>query len=77
MLIFWVTDNFLMRHNRKLSGVVSRPTLLQRVKIRYQSLRMKSRDESESDALISGDDELLGSVSHRKHSLHTVGTSQA
>ncbi|XP_055715960.1 store-operated calcium entry regulator STIMATE-like [Phlebotomus papatasi] len=69
MLIFWVTDNFLMRHTRKnkkrpQGGNSSDPSILQRVKVKYRSIRKDSREkviESESEALISGDDEPLDS----------------
>lgn len=110
MFIFWVTDNFLMRHTRKKrlqmtrstslrqsssnggngssgggggvslggstsgssglsdhhhlhlpSGPMSDPSLLQRLRVKYRTLRLKEsaekQNESESEALISGDDD--------------------
>lgn len=72
MLIFWVTDNFLMRHNRKLHAAnnnpPAEPNLLQRVRVRYRSLRKSKDNESESEALISGDDEVLLSSNGAKRS---------
>lgn len=85
MLIFWVTDNFLMRHNKhnkrrrrphggvliggagglaSTSSPVDAHSLLQRVKVKYRSIRKdrKRAAESESEALISGDEEFLGVV---------------
>lgn len=63
MLMFWVTDNFLMfkkkpiKRPRKNSAEQS---LLQRVKVQYRSMRNKEkRRDSESDILLSDDDELL------------------
>lgn len=64
MLIFWVTDNFLMykkssRYRRRNSAEQS---LLQRGKIKNRYFRRKKNlAEPESDVLISGDDELLDS----------------
>lgn len=61
--MFWVTDNFLMykkkpiKRPRKNSAEQS---LLQRVKVQYRSMRNKEkRRDSESDILLSDDDELL------------------
>lgn len=51
-----------MRHNRKHHTNNSSPTepnLLQRVRVRYRSIRKNKENESESEALISGDDEIL------------------
>lgn len=63
MLIFWVTDNFLMRHNRNHhtnnNNSQIEPNLLQRVRVRYRSIRKSKENESESEALISGDDDIL------------------
>ncbi|XP_046628438.1 store-operated calcium entry regulator STIMATE-like [Neodiprion virginianus] len=58
-LMFWVTDNFLMRKTKHLRTAKD-PSLLQRVKIRYRKIRKDKRDESESDILLSADEELLG-----------------
>ena len=49
--MFWVTDNFLMRRSSRKS----RP-----VKARYRKLKGEKRDDSESDVLLSADEELLG-----------------
>lgn len=72
MLIFWVTDNFLMRHNRKHHNTnnnsQTEPNLLQRVRVRYRSIRKNKENESESEALISGDDEILLSSNGAKRS---------
>ncbi|XP_019867678.2 store-operated calcium entry regulator STIMATE [Aethina tumida] len=64
MLMFWVTDNFLMykdptKRRRNSSG--SEDSLLQKAKVKYRAFR-KKRD-SESDILLSADDELLDSES--------------
>lgn len=62
MLMFWVTDNFLMYKTplaraRKSSAEES---LLQKVKIQYRSMRGKVKGrESESDILLTDDEELL------------------
>lgn len=62
MLMFWVTDNFLMYKTpmsraRKSSAEES---LLQKVKIQYRSMRSKVKSrESESDILLTDDEELL------------------
>lgn len=63
MLMFWVTDNFLMykkkpiKRPRKNSAEQS---LLQRVKVQYRSMKNKEKQrDSESDVLLSDDDELL------------------
>lgn len=62
ILMFWVTDNFLMY---KSASTRSRRTsleqsLLHRVKVQYRSIRMKDkRRDSESDVLLSADEELL------------------
>lgn len=73
MLIFWVTDNFLMRHNRKHhtnnnNPQMPEPNLLQRVRVRYRSLRKNKDNDSESEALISGDDDVLLSSNGAKRS---------
>ena len=64
-----MTDNFLMRHNRKNNRIgpiagglgnttfIEPPTLFERVKVRYRALHKDKEDGSESEALISGDDE--------------------
>lgn len=63
MFIFWVTDNFLMRHTRKKhNGGSGEQSIIQRVKVKYRSIRKDKENESESEALISGDEELLGSI---------------
>ncbi|PSN49354.1 hypothetical protein C0J52_04269 [Blattella germanica] len=51
-LMFWVTDNFLMRRR---SSRKCRP-----VKARYRKLKSEKRDDTESDVLLSADEELLG-----------------
>ncbi|XP_066260625.1 store-operated calcium entry regulator STIMATE-like [Euwallacea similis] len=59
ILMFWVTDNFLMYRDpsrrRRDSCEVS---LLEKAKVKYRALRKKKSD-SESDILLSADDELL------------------
>ncbi|KAJ8925668.1 hypothetical protein NQ315_009513 [Exocentrus adspersus] len=61
MLMFWVTDNFLMYKNpAKRRRDSYSECLLQKAKVKYRSLRKKSRN-SESDILLSADDELLDS----------------
>ncbi|KAJ8932009.1 hypothetical protein NQ314_015055 [Rhamnusium bicolor] len=60
MLMFWVTDNFLMyKDPAKRRRNSSEESLLQRAKIKYRSLRKKKWIDSESDILLSADDELL------------------
>ncbi|KAH1000676.1 store-operated calcium entry regulator STIMATE [Dendroctonus ponderosae] len=59
MLMFWVTDNFLMyRDPAKRRRDSSEVSLLEKAKVKYRSLRKKKSD-SESDILLSADDELL------------------
>lgn len=81
MLIFWVTDNFLMRHNRKHhtnnNNSQAEPNLLQRVRVRYRSIRKSKENESESEALISGDDEVLLSSNGAKRTQRTSLTAMA
>lgn len=44
----------------------SEQSLLQRVKVRYRSIRMKEkRHDSESDVLLSADEELLDTEDHQ------------
>ncbi|CAH1988594.1 unnamed protein product [Acanthoscelides obtectus] len=58
--MFWVTDNFLMyKDPSKRRRNSSEQSLLQKANIKYRSLRRKKRVDSESDILLSGDDELL------------------
>nr|CAD7569450.1 unnamed protein product [Timema californicum] len=59
ILMFWVTDNFLMRHNGRKNHS-SDNGLLHKVKYRYRKIRKDKRDDSESEGLLSGDEELLG-----------------
>lgn len=66
MLMFWVTDNFLMYKNpstRRRRGSAEQ-SLLQKANVKYRSFRRKrNRGEPESDVLLSGDDELIDSES--------------
>lgn len=65
ILMFWVTDNFLMHHNRQGKTVISNISIgkpsngfASRVKVHYQNSRNRDgNDDSESDALISGDED--------------------
>ncbi|KAF2897666.1 hypothetical protein ILUMI_08507 [Ignelater luminosus] len=59
ILMFWVTDNFLMhRKSRTKSRRNSlEQSLLHKVSLQYRSVRTERN--SESDILLSGDDELL------------------
>lgn len=62
--MFWVTDNFLMHRNRKHIGRTRRSSveqgLLHKVRIQYRSMRRSDkRRDSESDILLSADEELL------------------
>lgn len=61
-----------MRHNRKHhtnnNNSKAEPNLLQRVRVRYRSIRKSKDNESESEALISGDDEVLLSTTGAKRS---------
>ncbi|GLH06226.1 hypothetical protein R5R35_013439 [Gryllus longicercus] len=56
-LMFWVTDNFLMRHNSR--NHKTDPGLLQRVKIRYRKIKKDKRDDSEADVLLLADEDLM------------------
>ncbi|XP_049280222.1 store-operated calcium entry regulator STIMATE-like [Anopheles funestus] len=66
ILIFWVTDNFLMRHTRKKRNTTASSShhahgrehsLLQKVK--YKMIHKTKPNDSESDTLLSGDEEIL------------------
>uniref|UniRef100_A0A182QTW4 Uncharacterized protein n=1 Tax=Anopheles farauti TaxID=69004 RepID=A0A182QTW4_9DIPT len=66
ILIFWVTDNFLMRHTRKKRNTAASSShhahgrehsLLQKVK--YKMIHKTKPNDSESDTLLSGDEEIL------------------
>lgn len=60
MLMFWVTDNFLMHKNKANRRYNTERSLLTRTKVKYRSIRRKPRrHNSETDILLSGDDELL------------------
>lgn len=63
--MFWVTDNFLMHrsvNNRRPSRRSYNNSLLRQVKVRYRAIKNKNKvEESESDELVSADEELLGS----------------
>jgi len=78
--MFWVTDNFLMHHSsssdvpkrRTTESGAPRRQSFDRARFRMQtSSRPRASDESESEILLSGDDELIG--------VHdsTVGSVQA
>ncbi|XP_067003185.1 store-operated calcium entry regulator STIMATE isoform X2 [Anabrus simplex] len=70
-LMFWVTDNFLMRHNNRRSHKTD-PGLLQRVKVRYRRIKKDKRDDSEADVLLLADEELLGSNENLQQRLPSV-----
>jgi len=54
MLMFWVTDNFLMyRDPSKRRRNSSEVGLLEKAKVKYRNLR-KKKSGSESDILLSG-----------------------
>lgn len=66
ILIFWVTDNFLMRHtkskiNPNRPGSRRGQSILEKVKVKYRTIKKPSgkKNESESEALITSDDEEL------------------
>lgn len=62
ILMFWVTDNFLMHRTSRTGSCrnSAEQSLLHKVSLQYRSVRKLSRDRnSESDILLSGDDELL------------------
>lgn len=74
MLMFWVTDNFLMYKKKPIKRIrknSAEQSLLERVKVQYRSMRNKeSQLDSESDILLSDDDEMLdGNTSHRGSSI--------
>lgn len=56
-LMFWVTDNFLMRKQTTRR----KESLLQRARFRYRKIRREKKEDSESETLISADEELIGS----------------
>lgn len=69
--MFWVTDNFLMRRSSRRGHPVD-PSLLQRVKVRYRKIKREKRDDSESDILLSADEELLGTNGSLQQRLPSV-----
>lgn len=67
ILIFWVTDNFLMRHKRAPRSITSdkaETTLFERVKVHYRALhtknpiRMHLDLESDESEILLTDEEL-------------------
>lgn len=66
--MFWVTDNFLMHrtHLQRNHRSSFEQSLLQRVKVRYRSIRKDKRHDSESDVLLSADEELLDPEDHQQ-----------
>lgn len=70
ILIFWVTDNFLMRHKRLPRSVnldKAEITLFERVKVRYRALHTKHSprmhlEESDDSEVQLTDEELSESV---------------
>ncbi|XP_056639496.1 store-operated calcium entry regulator STIMATE-like [Diorhabda sublineata] len=60
MLMFWVTDNFLMYKDPSKRRRYS-DSILRRMHVKYRSLTRKRLVDSESDVLLSADDELLDS----------------
>lgn len=70
-----------MRHNRthhtNNNNSPTEPNLLQRVRVRYRSLRKSKDNESESEALISGDDDVLLSSNGAKRSQRTSVVAMA
>lgn len=73
--MFWVTDNFLMHrtHLQRTRRGSAEKSLLQRVKVRYRSIRAKDkRHDSESDVLLSADEELLDSQDTRRISENAI-----
>lgn len=69
ILIFWVTDNFLMHRKTRLRPRrgSTEQTLLPKVNLQYRSVNSYNKENAESDILLSGDDDLIDSeeVSHR------------
>ncbi|KAK9876175.1 hypothetical protein WA026_011293 [Henosepilachna vigintioctopunctata] len=70
ILMFWVTDNFLMYKDDRLSRRTSLDSFLQRSRLRYRSIKKKFKTNSETDILLSGDDELL--VDELNHNMKIV-----
>jgi hypothetical protein len=69
--MFWVTDNFLMRRSTR-RGHLSDPSFMQRVKFRYRKIKREKCDDSESDVLLSADEELLGASENLQQVLPSV-----
>jgi len=70
-LMFWVTDNFLMRRSSRRGHTVD-PSHLKRVKVRYRKIKREKREDSESDVLLSADEELLGANENLQQRLPNV-----
>ncbi len=76
VLIFWVTDNFLMRHvkkSRNHSNVKKKgegKSILEKVRVKYHVVNKKAEIDrkynSESDSLLSSDDEDIQHFSRQK-----------
>lgn len=56
--MFWVTDNFLMRK----TGQYKDSSLLNKVKVKYQRIRLAKNEAEDLEGLVSGssDEQLLG-----------------
>lgn len=67
-LMFWVTDNFLMRKQTTRR----KESLLQRARFRYRKIRREKKEDSESETLISADEELIGSTEGAQSRLANV-----
>ncbi|CAH1117356.1 unnamed protein product [Phaedon cochleariae] len=65
MLMFWVTDNFLMlKAPSKRRRISSEESLLKRVHIKYRSIKKKQKiHKDDMENVSSDDDELLGTES--------------
>lgn len=63
-MMFWVTDDFLMHRSETKTN-----RHIQKAKVRYQHTRL-ARAESDSDVLLSADDDIIGdSIQHMRSSI--------
>ncbi|KAK6643632.1 hypothetical protein RUM43_005142 [Polyplax serrata] len=64
-LMFWVTDNFLMLKTYK--KYEREASLLKKVKVKYQRIKSQRFGADDVDALVSADEELIGTEDRLKH----------
>lgn len=74
MLMFWVTDNFLMYKSKRVRRNSAEQSLLQKTKIQYRTVKNKEKRRGSDSEVLLSDDELLdvGSTTPLQRSFVTV-----